>query len=193
MTMSKWGRNTGRMLIGALLMAATLEVAASRPIAAQQAPSLPAGYLGLQYNLLDQETAIGRDARPRSVQGVWGWQLNTLMALEARFGYGVADAKGGPRGARVTGDPQWLLGGYLKMGLSYRLPLSPYLLLGHSSVKQETRKGGVSRRDTLSDPSYGIGAALKLHERHALTVEWLQLDDDDNDLTTVNLGYLYRY
>ena len=53
--------------------------------------------------------------------------------------------------------------------------------------------GGDTEEDTASDPSYGMGASIKLNERNALTVEWLQLDDDDNDLTTVNVGYLFRY
>ena len=52
---------------------------------------------------------------------------------------------------------------------------------------------GDTEEDVASDPSYGMGASIKLNERNALTVEWLQLEDDDNDLTTVNVGYLFRY
>lgn len=165
----------------------------SAPVSANKDPLL-AGYAGVQYNLLDQELAGGDDAQPQSVQAVWGWQYNTLIALEARLGYGINDDQGGLDSARVTVDPQWLVGGYLKMGLSYRLPVSPYVLFGHSSVKREiTLAGGKTEEDVASDPSYGMGASIKLNHRNALTVEWLQLDDDDNDLTTVNVGYLFRY
>ncbi|MEQ3637453.1 outer membrane beta-barrel protein [Alcanivorax sp.] len=166
---------------------------ASTPVWASNAPVLP-GYAGVQFNLLDQQVVAGDDAQPRSVQAVWGWQYSTLIGLEARLGYGVGDDEGGLDAARVTVDPQWLVGGYLKMGLSYRLPVSPYLLFGHSSVKREiTVAGGDTEEDVASDPSYGMGASIKLNERNALTVEWLHLDDDDNDLTTVNVGYLFRY
>ena len=176
-----------------LAMLVAVGVIVSAPLRASDDP-LRTGYAGVQYNLLDQQIPVGDDAQPRSVQAVWGWQYNTLLALEARLGYGVSDDEGGLDTARVSVDPQWLVGGYLKMGLSYRLPLSPYVLLGHSSVKREvTVAGGDSEDDVASDPSYGMGASIKLNQRHALTVEWLQLDDDDNDLTTVNVGYLFRY
>ncbi|WP_417214884.1 outer membrane beta-barrel protein [Alcanivorax sp.] len=176
-----------------LAMLVAVGVIVSAPLRASDDP-LRTGYAGVQYNLLDQQIAAGDDAQPRSVQAVWGWQYNTLLALEARLGYGVSDDEGGLETARVSVDPQWLVGGYLKMGLSYRLPLSPYVLLGHSSVKREvTVAGGDSEDAVASDPSYGMGASIKLNERNALTVEWLQLDDDDNDLTTVNVGYLFRY
>ncbi len=176
-----------------MAMLGAMGVIVSAPLRASDDP-LRTGYVGVQYNLLDQQIATGDDAQPRSAQAVWGWQYSTLIALEARLGYGISDDEGGRDGARVTVDPQWLVGGYLKMGLSYRLPVSPYVLLGHSSVKREiTVAGGDTEEDTASDPSYGMGASIKLNERNALTGEWLQLDDDDNVMTTVTGGYLFRY
>jgi hypothetical protein len=187
--MKQQGKHSYSVAAGLVALACVI----SGPVSANDDPLLP-GYVGVQYNLLDQQISAGDDAQPRSVQAVWGWQYNTLLALEARLGYGVSDDEGGLDTARVSVDPQWLVGGYLKMGLSYRLPLSPYVLLGHSSVKREvTVAGGDTEEDVASDPSYGMGASIKLNERNALTVEWLQLEDDDNDLTTVNVGYLFRY
>ncbi len=104
--MKQQGKHSYSVAAGLVALACVI----SRPVSANDDPLLP-GYVGVQYNLLDQQISAGDDAQPRSVQAVWGWQYNTLLALEARLGYGVSDDEGGLDTARVSVDPQWLVGG----------------------------------------------------------------------------------
>lgn len=78
----------------------------------------------------------------------------------------------------------------------------PYVLLGHSTATAEVTTEfstllGTARNTeerTASDPSYGAGVEVNLSEETAITAEWVQLDDDDDfDLTTINIGFLQRF
>ena len=110
------------------------------------------------------------------------------------------------RAATVRLDPEWLVGAYVKLGLDSRQPVAPYVLLGHSTAQAEvttevtvsTLLGSSTFRDsekvTASDPSFGAGVDINLSETTALYAEWVQLDDDDDfDLTTINLGFIGRF
>lgn len=159
------------------------------------------GYLGLQYNLLNQETD-GDDLEPTALQARFGIQFNPNVALEGRLGYGVSDDDLNEGAASLTLDPEWLVGAYLKVGLDKSLPVAPYLLLGHSTATAEVTTEvssllGTARdteERTASDPSYGAGVEVNLNPETALTAEWVQLDDDDGfDLTTINIGIMQRF
>ena len=163
------------------------------------------GYFGFHYSMLNQETDAD-DIEPAGLQTRFGVQVNPYVALEGRLGYGVDDDTLKAGAATVTLDPEWLVGAYVKLGLDRRQPVAPYVLLGHSTAQAEvttdvttsTLLGSASFRETedvtASDPSYGAGVDINLSETAALYAEWVQLDDDDDfDLTTINLGFISRF
>lgn len=163
------------------------------------------GYFGIHYNLLNQETDSD-DIEPGAFQTRFGVQVNPYLALEGRLGYGLKDDELREGAYSVNIDPEWLVGAYVKLGLDRRQPVAPYVLLGHSTAQAEvtteftanTLLGSVTSRDTeevtASDPSFGAGVDINLSETAALYAEWVQLDDDDDfDLTTINLGFISRF
>ena len=159
------------------------------------------GYFGVQYNMLNQETG-GDDLEPSALQTRFGMQFNPFVGLEGRLGYGFDDDDVSDGAASISLDPEWLVGAYLKVGLDRSLPVVPYVLLGHSTATAEVTTEfstllGTARNTeerTASDPSYGAGVEVNLSEETAITAEWVQLDDDDDfDLTTINIGFLQRF
>ncbi|MGB2247042.1 MAG: outer membrane beta-barrel protein [Alcanivorax sediminis] len=163
------------------------------------------GYFGIHYSMLNQETDSD-DIEPGAFQTRFGVQVNPYVALEGRLGYGIDDDELSEGGYTVNIDPEWLVGAYVKLGLDRRQPVAPYVLFGHSTATAEvttefttsTLLGSVSSREseevTASDPSYGAGVDINLSENAALYAEWVQLDDDDDfDLTTINLGFISRF
>ncbi|EKF74734.1 hypothetical protein A11A3_06918 [Alcanivorax hongdengensis A-11-3] len=151
------------------------------------------GYVGLMYNALNQETD-GDDFEPSALQARFGLQFTPNVAVEGRLGYGIDSDEM----SSVEIDPKWLVGAYLKLGLDKSLPVSPYLLAGHSSAQADIKVSGLlgssTEERTASDPSYGAGVDFNLAPQHAINVEWLMLDDDDGyDLTTINVGYVHRF
>ncbi|MDX1803784.1 MAG: porin family protein [Alcanivorax sp.] len=151
------------------------------------------GYVGLQYNMLNQETA-GNDIKPGAFQTRFGLQFTPNVALEGRLGYGLQD----DQVDGLTIDPKWVVGAYVKLGLDKSLPVSPYLLAGHSTVTADVTQSGLlfdrTQETTQSDISYGGGVDINLNKASAINVEWLKLDEIDNyDLTTINVGYMVRF
>ena len=179
-------------------------LALSSPVFADQATSQD-GYLGFQYMMLNQETDA-EDVEPSGLQARFGMQVNPYVALEGRLGYGIADDELEAGAVTVTLDPEWLVGAYVKLGVDRSLPVAPYVLLGHSTAQAEVTTevtvssllGSSTFRDseqvTASDPSWGAGVDINLSDSAALYAEWVQLDDDDDfDLTTINLGFISRF
>lgn len=163
------------------------------------------GYFGAHYSMLSQETG-DEDIEPAGLQTRFGVQVNPYVALEGRLGYGIDDDELSEGGLSVNIDPEWLVGAYVKLGLDRRQPVAPYVLLGHSTAKAEVTTeftvssllGSATSRDseevTASDPSYGAGVDINLSDTAAIYAEWVQLDDDDDfDLTTINLGFISRF
>ncbi len=164
------------------------------------------GYFGLHYSMLNQETSA-EDIEPEAFQTRFGMHINPYVSLEGRLGYGIDDDDLVVGDAAVlTLDPEWLVGAYVKLGLDRRQPVAPYVLLGHSTAKADVTLevtesgllGSSTNRETeevtASDPSYGAGVDVNLGETAALYAEWVQLDDDDDfDLTTINIGFISRF
>ncbi len=167
--------------------------------------SVSDGYFGAHYSMLTQETDAD-DIEPGGLQTRFGVQVNPYLALDGRLGYVMKDDELSEGAATVRLDPEWLVGAYVKLGLDSRQPVAPYVLLGHSTAQAEvttevtvsTLLGSSTFRDsekvTASDPSFGAGVDINLSETTALYAEWVQLDDDDDfDLTTINLGFIGRF
>ena len=143
------------------------------------------GYMGLQYNLLSQQTS-GDDIKPGALQARVGLQFTPNVAVEGRLGYGVqSDTVSG-----IKVDPEWVVGAYVKVGLDKSLPVSPYLLAGHSTVTSTVDGADM----TQSDISYGAGMDINLNDSSAINLEWVKLDEINGyTLSTVNVGYLIRF
>jgi opacity protein-like surface antigen len=101
--------------------------------------------------------------------------FNENISLEARAGFGVGDDD--IDGIKVELSNYY--GVYLRGGFPVNETLYPYAVLGYTRGKIKASYGGDSISSSESDTSFGLGVDIKLNEKAAINLEYLNYIDKD--------------
>ncbi len=107
---------------------------------------------------------------------ILGKELNDYIAVEARLGLGLGSS------TKTFFDNiqlKRLLGGYVKFSAPWKV--SPYALLGYSSVSIEVSDGFSSESDSETGFSQGLGLEFTLSKRSKLFIEYARLIEDSGE------------
>ncbi len=146
------------------------------------------------------------------IVGRAGSYIDENISLEARFGLGISDdtlsASGtdpdlGNYSASLGFEINTLLGAYLQANSELPGNLSVYGLLGFSRINATVTgtisssvygTANASADDTETGLSYGGGVNVAIAPNTALSIEYMSyLDKSDFDVTSFNLGIMYKY
>ncbi|WP_164503657.1 outer membrane beta-barrel protein [Pleionea sediminis] len=145
--------------------------------------SLYAGdYVGVSYKMV--EVSEGSfSIEPSAIDGKYGHMLTNNIALESRFGIGVADDEDVGIDSMIG-----IFGAY-----HFKLDsiVTPYAIAGFSSTELSV-PGGDSV--TRNDFSYGIGADISIDKKSSISVEYVQyFDKDFLEGTAISAGWTYSF
>ena len=136
------------------------------------------------------------DADNTAYRLVAGWQLNSLLSLEAGYkNFGSFDDSvtvgGEPVDLSIEADG-WMLGG------TASLPLGPALsLYGRAGAFVWDADAEVNSiiegRADDTNPYYGGGAKVAIGERLDLIGDWTRYELDDTESDVISLGFTLRF
>ncbi|VUD59635.1 hypothetical protein TDB9533_02727 [Thalassocella blandensis] len=137
----------------------------------------------------------------RSYELSLGYKFNNWLGVDFRFGNGLSERDfaidGSSNHAELGIDG---ISSYYYRGEFTNEDARLYILIGQSSVDTTTviyddaGNEVASADDSLSGLSYGLGAGWYYDDNFSINLEYrLLLDDDDAELTTINLGFDYRF
>lgn len=151
----------------------------------------PGFYVGGGYSDTEIDIdGLGSDADVGVLFARGGYQLNQNIAFEARLGLITEDDK--VNGVNVDIDD--IYGLYLKAGLPTKVGLYPYVLLGMTHAKVETKWRGFSDSDSGSDISYGFGADYWFNSQVSAGLEFTNYyDKSEAEVSGVTLGLNFKF
>lgn len=133
-------------------------------------------------------------ARPSSFGLKLGSQINFNLAVEARFGVGVAGDTVSSQGTSRKVDVDHHYGVYTKGLWPVSKVFAAYGLIGYTRGKVTSRVLGARASQSDSDFSYGVGAEWELSRAISLTAEWARLfRGADYQVDGLALGVVKRF
>lgn len=170
----------------ALLLSSALLV----PAAAFAADEKPSFYVGGGYTRTEFDAdLVSDDAELGALFFRGGYQINENLAVEARFGKGIADDK--IDGVKIEED--YMYGAYFKAGMPTSIGLYPYFLVGWTESKLKFSVPGDSTTDKSSGISYGAGLEYRVSQ-FSVGLEYAKLyNNDDYKINGLSLGVNYKF
>lgn len=146
-------------------------------------------YLGINLGQV-AFTPTGADTVDSTTLGlVFGANINSNLALESRFGTGLTSSTMEILGQSSTFEINSYLSGYLKGILPLSDAFSVYGLAGVALVDVNV-KSGLASSSTYTDMSFGVGAHYSVADYGNLTVDYVQLtEDNDHESAMVAVGF----
>lgn len=178
-----------------VILGSAFAVLASFASAATAQDSIEGGYVGLNYAFVTyEEDGISDDFDLGALVGKAGVQLNPYLAVEFRAGFGTTDDSTSFNGATLDLELDYLVGGYMLLGLPNESPVYPYAVLGATKgelTASATGPGGsASASGSETDLSYGIGANLNINRDFQVNGEYMQyIDKDGGEVSGVSIGF----
>lgn len=146
-------------------------------------------YVGVSWVRAAYKESGFATANPTALAVRVGTELNPNLAIEGRFGTGLADDT-------VSGiklDIDNFYGAYVR-GLLPTGTITPYGLLGWTKGKATASAGSVSISDSDSDLSYGIGVDAWLSKTVALNAELGRLlKGDGYKIDALSFGVVFKF
>ena len=133
-------------------------------------------------------------AKPIAIGGKFGKQFTPNIALEARFGIGVADDEIDAGGIPVKLEVDNYYGLYGKAMLPVSPNVSLYGLLGFTRAKVTASAGGFTASASDDDVSFGVGAEFGVSRTASINLEWAQLVDGEGvELQGLTVGVSFKF
>lgn len=160
-------------------------------LAAQERPTLyfGAGYTFMRYTEdIDQDSDVSSDLGGVSL--LVGVPLGDVVSVEVRYIAGLDDDRVRVLGEDFDFEVDYAMGVNLRAAFPATENLTPYFILGKTSVELKAKGQNFEFSDDISDISYGMGLNISWPEsRVILNLEYAQLIDDDGvELGGLNLG-----
>lgn len=150
-------------------------------------------YWGLDYSFVNYEESGGLDADVGVLSLKFGTYLNEYFAAEARVGFGIDDDTVDVFGVPVEFEVDNFIGVYMRAEMPHD-KVRPYAILGVTRGEATASAMGFSVSEDETDLSYGAGVDFVIGEKAGIDVEYMQLiDKSDFEITTINLGFKYRF
>ena len=141
-------------------------------------------YVGANFDMIDIDVD-GTSFDTGGIRGTYGKYLDNTagitfpIAVEGRFGFGLLDDDAG--GVTVSTDTYWGL--YAKAELTNLGAITPYGILGYSSISATAKGFGEEISDDDSGFSFGVGARYHYSNLFTLNFEFMNLVDDVSALS----------
>ena len=178
-----------------IVLGSAFAVMASFASGAAAQGSLEGGYVGLNYAFVTYEDdGFSDDFDLGALVGKGGVQINPYLAAEFRAGFGVTDDSTSFNSASLDLELDYLVGGYMVLGLPNESPVYPYAVIGATkgelSASATGPGGSASASESESDISFGVGANLDLNKDFRINGEYMQyIDKDGGEISGVSIGF----
>ncbi len=178
-----------------IILGSAFAVMASFASGAVAQDSVEGGYVGLNYVFLTyEEDGISDEFDLGALVGKAGVRINPYVSAEFRAGFGAADDSASFNGASVELELDYMVGGYMVLGLPNESPVYPYVVVGATKSEltaSATGPGGsASVSGSESDISYGFGANLEINKDFQVNGEYMQyIDKDGGEISGVAVGF----
>lgn len=166
-------------------------VAVSTPAYAEQAQ----GYYGIGYHMGSYENTGVPEADIGAIAFRAGGYLNQVIALEARLALGISDDTVRTNTLNpVDIDLDTALSVFVKADVPMTPFVNAYGLLGLTRGEIETSSAGLTASESETGLSYGLGIEGEISRRTSLSIEYVQLlDEDAFEYTAINVGITARF
>lgn len=178
-----------------IVLGSAFAVLASFASGASAQDSVEGGYVGLNYAFVTyEEDGISEDFDLGALVGKAGVRINPYLAAEFRAGFGAKDDTTSFNGASLDLEIDYLVGGYMVLGLPNESPVYPYAIVGATKgelTASATGPGGsASASASESDLSFGVGANLNINQDFQVNGEYMQyIDKDGAEISGVSIGF----
>jgi opacity protein-like surface antigen len=189
-----------RILIGAVV---ALPLLYSLPVSAQN-------YVGLSYSDLEADSDfINSDIDTGVLNLKFGGQLDEVVSIEARVGFGVSGDSLITQSGNLVTEYDYQIdntyGVYGKMSFFKTGLVKPYGLLGFTAIQASTtssvfntnngsRVYTSSEDETETDMSFALGADINFQDKYTFNLEFGNYYNDDGiELKGVTLGFSSLY
>ncbi len=178
-----------------IILGSAFAVLASFASGVSAQDSVEGGYVGLDYAFVTyEEDGISDEFDLGALVGKAGVRINPYVSAEVRAGFGAKEDSASFNGASVDLELDYMVGGYMSLGLPNESPVYPYVIVGATKAEltaSATGPGGsASASGSESDLSYGLGANLNLNKDFQVSGEYMQyIDKDGGELSGVSIGF----
>lgn len=178
-----------------VILGSTFALLASFASGATAQDSVEGGYVGLNYAFVTyEEDGISDEFDLGALVGKAGVQVNPYVAAEFRAGFGAKDDSASFNGASLELELDYMVGGYMLLGLPNESPVYPYAVIGATKgelTASATGPGGsASASGSETDISYGLGANLSINKDFQVNGEYMQyIDKDGGEISGVSIGF----
>ena len=182
-------------MMNKIVLGSAFAVMASFASGAAAQDSLEGGYVGLNYAFVTyEEDGISEDFDLGALVGKAGAQINPYLAAEFRAGFGAKDDSTSFNGVSLDLELDYLVGGYMVLGLPNESPVYPYAIDGVTKGELTASASGFgnsfSDSASESDISYGVGANLNINKDFQVNGEYMQyIDKDGAEISGVSVGF----
>jgi opacity protein-like surface antigen len=143
-------------------------------------------YGGIQYSEVDYSES-GANLDFSTVSFIAGYELDNVVAIEARYGEGLDGDDIG--GTNIEVDSVYGL--YTILSLPNETNVEPYLVLGYTEGELAASGFG---SDSENGFSYGAGISFKLAESLTVRAEYMRLlSGDDWDFDALSASLVYNF
>lgn len=178
-----------------IILGSAFAALASFASVASAQDSLEGGYVGLNYAFVTyEEDGISEEFDLGALVSKAGVQINPYLAAEFRAGFGVADDSMSANGVSLDLELDYLVGGYMVLGLPNESPVYPYAIIGATKGELTASATGFgnsfSASESESDISYGVGANLDINKDFRVNGEYMQyIDKDGGEVSGISVGF----
>ncbi|MDK8463407.1 porin family protein [Marinobacter sp. SS13-12] len=178
-----------------IVLGSAFAVLASFASGASAQDAVEGGYVGLNYAFVTyEEDGLSEDFDLGALVGKAGVRINPYLAAEFRAGFGAKDDSTSFNGASLDLEIDYLVGGYMVLGLPNESPVYPYAIVGATKgelTASATGPGGsASASASESDLSFGVGANLNINQDFQVNGEYMQyIDKDGAEISGVSIGF----
>lgn len=153
------------------------------------------GYYGIGYHMGSYENTGMPEANPGAIAFRAGGYLNQVIALEARLALGISDDT--VRTSAINSidiELDTALSAFIKADVPMTPFVNAYGLLGLTRGEIETSSAGLTASESETGLSYGLGIEGEISRRTSLSIEYVQLlDEDAFEYTAINVGITARF
>jgi opacity protein-like surface antigen len=153
------------------------------------------GYYGIGYHMGSYENTGIPDADIGAIAFRAGGYLNQVIALEARLALGISDDT--VRTSAINSidiELDTALSAFIKADVPMTPFVNAYGLLGLTRGEIETSSASLTSSESETGLSYGLGIEGEINRRTSLSIEYVQLlDEDAFEYTAINVGITTRF
>jgi opacity protein-like surface antigen len=153
------------------------------------------GYYGIGYHMGSYENSSVPEADIGAIAFRAGGYLNQVIALEARLALGISDDTVRTSAINpIDIELDTALSAFIKADVPMTPFVNAYGLLGLTRGEIEASAGGFTVSESETGLSYGLGIEGEISRRTSLSIEYVQLlNEDAFEYTAINVGITTRF